>query len=301
MLRPESPWRLGRLSARELARRVGRELSSDEITDRAAALSYYFVFSLFPALLFLTALLGFLPLAGVQERLISYVEGVLPPQASRTVSRTLSEILQGNRGGLLSLGAVLALWAGSNGMASVISALNVAYDVDEWRPWWKRRLLAIVLTVAFSLYIVTTLTLIVFGPRLADLVGAWLGLGQPFEVAWSLVSLPLVLLCGLLGVALVYHLAPAVRTRWRWITPGAVLALGLWLAVSFGLRVYVQYFGRYSVTYGSIGGVILLMLWLYLTSLALLIGAEVDAEIERAARERGGTTTEEDTGNARAA
>ena len=298
---PESPWRLGGLSSLELARRVWKEVGSDQVTDRAAALSYYFVFSMFPALLFLTALLGFLPLAGVQERLLSYVHSVLPPEASRTVGRTLTEILQGNRSGLLSLGAVLALWAGSNGMASVIAALNVAYDVDERRPWWKRRLLAIVLTVAFSLYITTTLALVVFGPRLADIVGAWLDLGRPFAVAWNLVSLPLVLVCGVIGVALVYYLAPAVRMRWRWVTPGAVLALGLWLAVSFGLRVYVQYFGRYNVTYGSIGGVILLMLWLYLTSLALLIGAEVDAEIERAARERGSTTTMQDGGKAWAA
>lgn len=292
--RRESPWRLGGLSGRDLAGRVWRELGHDEVTDRAAALSYYFVFSLFPALLFLVALVGFLPLGGVQERLLTYVNSVLPAEAARTVSRTLTEILHGNRGGLLSLGAVLALWAGSNGMASVIAALNVAYDVDEWRPWWRRRLLAVVLTVVFSLFIVTTLTLVVFGPRLADLVGAWLGLGRPFEVGWSLVSLPLVLVCGVIGVSLVYHLAPAVRMRWRWITPGAVLALGLWLAASYGLRVYVQYFGRYSVTYGSIGGVILLMLWLYLTSLALLIGAEVDAEIEHGARERGATTVTDD-------
>lgn len=288
--RLESPWRLGGLSGRELARRVWSEVVSDEVSDRAAALSYYFVFSLFPALLFLTALLGFLPLAGVQDRLLTYVNSVLPPEAARTVSRTLAEVLQRNRGSLLSLGAVVALWAGSNGMASVITALNVAYDVTEWRPWWKRRLLAVVLTVGFSLFIIATLALVVFGPRLAHVLGAWLGLGHAFEVAWNLVSLPLMVVCGLIGVALVYRLGPAGRVRWRWVTPGAVLALGLWLAVSYGLRVYVQYFGRYSVTYGSIGGVILLMLWLYLTGLALLIGAEVDAEIEHAARERGRTT-----------
>jgi membrane protein len=299
--RRESPWKLGGLGVFELAKRVWGEVGKDEVTDRAAALSYYFLFSLFPALLFLTALLGFLPLAGLQERLMGYVATVLPPDAARTVQRTLSEVLQGGRTGLLSLGALLALWAGSNGMASVISTLNVAYDVEETRPWWKRRLLAIVLTVAFSCFIVATLTLLVFGPRIAAAMAGWLGFGDLFTTMWNLVSLPVVVLCGLVGVGLVYHLAPATAERWRWVTPGAVLALGLWLAMSFGLRLYVQYFGNYNATYGSIGGVILLMLWLYLTSVVLLFGAEVDAEIEKAARARGVTTAAEDAAPGHAA
>jgi membrane protein len=175
-------------------------------------------------------------------------------------------------------------------MASVISTLNVAYDVEETRPWWKRRLLAIVLTVAFSFFIVATLTLLVFGPKIAAAMAGWLGLGDLFTTVWNVISLPVVVLCVLLGIGLIYHLAPATAERWRWVTPGAVLALALWLGMSYGLRLYVQYFGNYNATYGSIGGVILLMLWLYLTSVVLLLGAEVDAEIEKAARARGATT-----------
>lgn len=299
--RSESPWRLGGLTVGELARRVWRELWKDEVTDRAAALSYYFLFSLFPALLFLTALLGFLPLSGLQDRLMSYVVTVLPPDAARTVQRTLGEVLQGNRTGLLSLGALVALWAGSNGMASVMSTLNVAYDVKESRPWWKRRLLAIVLTVAFSLFVVATLTLLVFGPKIGAAIAGWFGLGDLFKVLWNVISVPVVIVCGLIGVGLVYHLAPNTRQRWRWFSPGAVLALTLWLAMSFGLRLYVQHFANYNATYGSIGGVILLMLWLYLTSVVLLLGAEVNAEIEKAARERGATTAAEEPAPARAA
>ena len=262
--------------------------------DRAAALSYYFLFSLFPALLFLTALLGYLPLTGLQERLMSYVVNVLPPEAARTVERTLSEVLHGSRGGLLSLGALATLWAGSNGMASVISTLNVAFDVVEWRPWWKRRLLAIALTIAFSCFVIATLALLVFGPKLGAVAATWLGLGSLFTTLWNLISVPVVILCGLAGVELVYHLAPATQQRWRWLTPGTVLALGLWLAMSFGLRFYVERFANYNATYGSIGGVILLMLWLYLTGVVLLLGAEVNAEIERAARARGRTTAADD-------
>jgi membrane protein len=299
--RTESPWKLGGLSVIELGRRVWNEIWDDEVTDRAAAMSYYFLFSLFPALLFLTALLGFLPLAGVQERLMSYVANVLPTDAAQTVQRTLTEVLGTTRSGLLSLGALITLWAASNGMASVISTLNIAYDVKEWRPWWKQRLLAIVLTVAFSLFIIATLALLVFGPKIGAAVAGWLGLGPLFTIAWNVISVPVVIVCGLVGVGLVYQLAPATGHRWRWVTPGAVLALGSWLAMSFGLRLYVQYFGNYSATYGSIGGVILLMLWLYLTSVVLLVGAEVNAEIEHAARERGATTAAEEPKAERAA
>jgi membrane protein len=299
--RSESPWRLGGLSLVELARRTWTEISNDEVMDRAAALSYYFLFALFPSLLFLTALLGFLPLSGLQERLMAYVVNVLPPDASRTIERTLAEVLQTNRGGLLSLGALLALWAGSNGMVSVITTLNVAYDVTEWRPWWKRRLLAIVLTVAFSFFLVATLSLLVFGPKIAGAIARWLGLGPLFAIAWDVVSLLVVVFCGLIGIGLVYYLAPATRQRWRWITPGAVLALVLWLGMSFGLRFYVQHFGNYSATYGSIGGVILLMLWLYLSGVVLLLGAEVNAEIEKAAQARGVTTAADASPPARAA
>lgn len=299
--RRESPWKLGGLSVTALGRRVWNEIWDDEVTDRAAALSYYFLFALFPALLFLTALLGFLPLGGLQDRLMSYVRNVLPPDAAGTIQRTLSEILQGNRSGLLSLGALIALWAGSNGMVSVMTTLNVAYDVEESRPWWKRRLLAIVLTVAFSLFIVATLTLLVFGPKIGAAVAGWFGLGAMFTTIWNIVSLPIVVACGLIGIGLVYHLAPATSERYRWVTPGAVLALVLWLAMSYGLRLYVQYFGNYNATYGSIGGVILLMLWLYLTSVVLLLGAEVNAEIEKAARDRGATTAADEQSSAQAA
>lgn len=278
----------------ELSRRVWNELWEDEVTDRAAALSYYFLFSLFPALLFLTALLGYLPISGLQERLMNYLNSVLPPDAATTVQRTLRETLEGGRSGLLSLGALLALWAGSNGMASVMSTLNVAYDVEEMRPWWKRRLLALVLTVAFSLFIIATLALLVFGPKIGTAIAGWFGLGGAFSIVWNVISVPIVILCGLLGVGLVYYLAPATSERWRWVTPGAVLALALWLGMSYGLRLYVVYFGNYNATYGSIGGVILLMLWLYLTGVVLLLGAEVNSEIERAAREHGATTAAED-------
>lgn len=290
MAESPSPWNLGGLTVRQLAANVWREMSDDEITDRAAALAYYFLFALFPTLLFLTALLGMLPLPGLMERLIAYVEQAMPGEAASIVRKTFEEIQTGASSGLLSFGFLAAFWAGSNGMASIMTALNAAYDVADNRAWWKRRALSILLTLGFAMFILSALVLVVFGPRLGEAVAARLGFGVAFAIGWRLLNLPVVILFVLVGIALVYYFAPAAKQHWRWVTPGSAVAVVLWLAMSLGLRFYVSHFANYGATYGSIGGVILLMLWLYLTGLALLIGAEINAEIEHAAAERGAVT-----------
>jgi membrane protein len=282
-----SPWRLGGLTLPQLATRVWNEIWADEILDRAAALSYYFMFAVFPTLLFLTTLVGMLPGPRLTDQLLGYLDHVLPPDAFSLVGKTLEEITRGAGSGLLSVGAVAALWGASNGMGSIITAVNVAYDAKDARPWWKTRLLAVSLTLAFSVFTLAGLLLLVFGEALGHAAADWMGQGDLFKAAWTVARWPLASLGVLTGIALVYYVAPAVRQRWYWVTPGSVFAVGLWLAVSAGLRVYVIHFGNYNKTYGSIGGVILLLLWFYLGGLALLIGAEVNAEIARAASRRG--------------
>jgi len=231
-----SPWNLGGLTVRELARRVWRELSDDEVTDRAAALAYYFVFALFPTLLFLTALLGMFPLPGLMDRLFQYIDSALPPDAASVTRKTLDEIQRYAHGGLLSAGALGALWASSNGMASMIAALNVAYDVQDTRAWWKRRLIALALTVGFALFILAGLVLLVFGAQIGAAVADRLGLGSVFTAVWNAVSIALVVGCVGFGLALIYYLAPDAKQQWRWVTPGSLVALVLWLGLSFGLR-----------------------------------------------------------------
>jgi membrane protein len=285
-----SPWNLGGLSVRELGRRVYNEIETDEVLDRAAALAYYLVFALFPTLLFLTALLGLFPLPGLMDRLFEYVDQTLPPDAASVLQRTLEEIQRNARGGLLSVGALGALWASSSGMNSMIAAINVAYDVSDRRAWWKRRLIALLLTVGFGVFILAALVLLVFGGTIGEVVATHLGLGAYFTTAWNVVSVLLVIGCVLFGLAMVYYLAPDARQHWWWVTPGSATALTLWLALSFGLRLYVSHFANYSATYGSIGGVILLILRLYLSGVVLLVGAEINAEIEHAAAERGAVT-----------
>ena len=290
MVEATSPWKLGGLSVKELAVRVWNKAMADEVLDRGAALAYYLLFALFPGLLFLTTLLGILPIPDMMDRLLGYARQALPPDAASLVERTLGEIQAGARGGLLSVGFLGALWAGSAGMAAAMTALNVAYGVEEMRPFWKRRLVAIALTIGFALFIITALVLMVFGPRIGESVASALGLGDLFTVLWNVISIPVVILLVLVGIALVYFLAPASTQRWQWVTPGSLVALVLWLGLSYGLRVYVTYFGDYNATYGSIGGVILLLLWLYLSSVVILLGAVVNSEIERAAAERGDPT-----------
>jgi membrane protein len=282
-----SPWTLGGLSLRQLAARVWDEVWADEILDRAAALSYYFLFALFPALLFLTNLIGLLPVADVMEPLLRYSGEVLPADAASLLRRTLDEIQAGARGGLLSISALAALWGASRGVGSIITSLNVVYEVERARPWWRRQLVSIFLTVAFSLFTLGAALSLVFGERIGQAVAAWMGLGDVFTLTWNVLQWPLGLLFVLTGIDLIFHFAPAVRHRWYWLTPGSAFAVGAWVLVSVGLRTYVNYFGNYNATYGSIGGVILLLLWLYVSGVTLLVGGEINSVIARAAAARG--------------
>jgi membrane protein len=282
-----SPWTLGGLTVRELAALVWRALWADEIADRAAALSYYFLFALFPTLLFLTTLVGLLPVTDLLDRLLAYAREVLPPDAASMLRRTLDEVQAGARRGVLSVSVLVALWSASRGMGSIITTLNVVYQVKRPRPWWRRQLVSIFLTVCFSAFTLGALMLLVFGERVGAGMAAWVGLGTAFRVAWSIAQWPLGLLLVLTAIDLIYHFAPAVRHRWYWLTPGSTFAVVAWVLVSLGLRLYVTHVGDYNATYGSIGGVILMLLWLYVSGLTLLIGGEINSLIARAAAEHG--------------
>src|SRR5262245_24881236 len=285
--REVSPWTLGGLSVRRLVALVWAEISKDELLDRAVVCAYCSVFSLFPTLLSLTTLLGMIPGRDLMGRLMASVQELLPPDAASLVQRTLTEVQRGAGSGLLSVGAAAALWGASRGMASIITTLNVVYGVTSRRPWWRQQVAAVVLTVMFSVLALAALLSVVFGERIGHAAAAWTGLWGLFTTVWGLLQWPLGFLFVLTGIDLVYHLAPAVRQRWYWLTPGSAFAGVAWTAVSLGLRAYVSHFPNYNATYGSIGGVILLLLWLYLSGMALLVGGEINSVIARAAAERG--------------
>ena len=262
-----------------IVRKVWAEVTEDEVLTRAAALSYYFLFALFPALLFLTALLGLLP-----WRLMDVLMDLLDQTApTDIVQQTFAEIARGASGGLLSIGIAGALYSATSGMVAIIDSLNVAYDVVDERAWWHRRLVAVALTLGVSLFLLTGLILLIFGEALGRGAAGALGLGELFEVSWALLRWALAVMFLVFGVNLIYHFAPARRPPWRWISAGSAFAVVGWIAMSLGLRLYATTYATYNATYGSIAGVILLLLWLYASGVVLLIGAEIDSEVGRRA------------------
>ena len=282
-------WTLSGLSWRELCKRTWRRIDERDLIGHAAELSYYFLLALFPLLLFLTTLLGYLAAAGSQIRnsLIRYLGTVMPYSALDLVHRTIDEISDEKGGGKLSFGLLAALWVASNGMAAITETLNVAYGVRETRSWWRARLVSIGLTIMLALMIVLGLTTVLLGDRLADFIASAVGFGYTFALLWKILQWPIVLIFLLVTFSLIYYFAPNLpRREWHWLTPGTVLAVALWLLVSFAFRLYLHFFDSYSVTYGSLGAVIVLMLWFYFTGIAILIGGELNAEIYLAAKSR---------------
>ncbi len=291
-----SLWQLGGLGWKELATRVWSEINADDIFGRAAQLSYYFLLALFPLLLFITAVLGQFADAGSELRanLMSLLGSVVPQEASDLIHETIEKVEEGSGGGKISFGILATLWAASNGMTAICQTLNIAYEVEETRPWWKVRLVSLGLTVALAVLILSALTLTLFGHHLADYVAASFSFGQVFTWSWKILQWPLVLLFVLIAFALIYYLAPDVKNhRWHWVSPGAIIAVTLWLLVSFGFRAYLSYFNSYNATYGSLGAVIILMLWFYFTGAAILIGGEVNSEIELATTKGDSTSTDQ--------
>jgi membrane protein len=281
---------LGGLSVRELARRVWHKIYEGDLLTRAAALAYYFLFSLFPLLLFLVSMLGQLAERGTQLRreLLGYLARIVPRSASELIYKTLDEITINAGGGKLSFGLLTALWFSSQGVAAIADSLNASYRVRESRPWWRVRLLSIGLTLTITLLIILALVLVLYGGEIGEGLADRLGAGGLFLLVWEVLQWPIVIACMLLCFAIVYYFAPDLKEqKWYWITPGSVTGVLLWLLASFFFRIYLRYFDRYSVTYGSLGALIVLMLWFYLTGAAILIGGEVNAQIEHAAARRG--------------
>lgn len=285
-----SIWKLGGLTWRELGKRLWVEIYKSDLFTRAAALSFYFLLALFPLLLFLTALLGYFADSGTElrENLHSYLGGVVPRSASELIYTTISEINKGAGGGKLSFGLIVALLFASSGMGAVSETLNAAYGVKESRPWWKVRLTAIGLTIALVVLILSALILMLYGGEIGVAVSQRFGLSKAFTFAWSVFQWPIVLAFMLLAFALIYYFAPDLYSqKWHWITPGSVVGIGIWILVSLCFRIYLRYLNTYSVIYGSLGAVIILLLWFYLTGAAILVGGKVNAEIENAAAQAG--------------
>lgn len=273
---------------------VWARADEDELLGRSAQLSYYFLLALFPLLVFLITLFGYFNGAGshLRRRMMSYLGDVMPATALQLVTATIDEVTQARGGGKLSVGLVLALWAASSGVNAMSQSLNAAYDVRETRSWWKVRLISIALTVALSVLIISALLIVLYGGRLGHFVAAFVHEGRAFANVWRILQFPIALIFVFLTFDLIYRFAPNVKGprrnarlprsdyRRRWLSPGVFVAVLLWLIVSLGFRLYLHFFNSYSATYGSLGALIILMLWFYLSGAAILLGAEINCELE---------------------
>jgi membrane protein len=270
------------LSWRELIKRTATKTMSDDAQGLASQLAYYFFLALFPTLLCLLAIASFFPLQNFTDDVVRLLGPFAPREVIEIIRQEMARIADGNNGGLLTIGLLGALWSSSSAMVAVIGAMNRAYDIDEARPWWRVRFTAIGLTVALSVFIVIAFTLIVVGPQLADWLAAHFAFGGVFVWSWKILQWPLAFALVTVGIGLIYYFAPDAEQMWVWITPGSLVATLLWLAGSIGFRFYAVNFGNYEATYGAIGAMILLLLWFYLSGLVIVIGAEMNAELEHA-------------------
>jgi membrane protein len=254
----------------------------DDAQGLAAQLSYYFFLSLFPTLLCLIALASLFPLQNFVDDVTRVLAPVMPAEAVGFISGQMTKIADSGDTALLSFGIVVALWSSSAAMGAIVNAMNRAYDIAEQRPWWRVKLLAILLTIGLAFFILAALTLVLAGPEIADLATRWLGMPIVWASVWKIVQWPLTFGLVATGIGLIYYFAPDAEQDWAWITPGSLVATVLWLAASLAFRYYVVRFGDYTETYGALGGIIVILLWFYLSGLAIVIGAELNAEIEHA-------------------
>ena len=285
-----SIWQRAHSSWSALSRSVWREIYEGTLLTHAAALSFYFLLALFPLMLFLITMLGFFAESGTELRsnLLATLSRVMPYSASALIYTTVDEIGRNADGSKLSFGILTALWVASSGMGAISEALNAMYGVKESRPYWRVRVASIGLTVALAVLIVSALLLILYGGEIGEAVANYFNQGSDFTSVWIVAQIPVVLIFVLLTFALIYYFAPNLHDqKWYWITPGSLIGVALWLLVSFLFRVYLRYFDSYSLTYGSLGAVIILMLWFYLTGVAILIGGKINAEIENVAADAG--------------
>ena len=286
----ESIWKLGGLTPRQLTNVVLGGIGEDDLLGHASELAFNVLLALFPLIILLLSLFGVFALHQAQllNRFMSYVSDLLPPVAFALFNRGVDEILRSTGGGKLTFSIVLTLWFASGGMSSMMCTLNGAYGVRETRSFLRYRSVALGLTFAISILLVSALLLVLVGGYLSELLAAYLGLQSAVVMAWRVLEWIAVLLFLSLSFSLIYFFGPNLEgQRWYWITPGSTFGVLLWLAASGAFRYYLRFFDSYSKTYGSLGAVMILLVWLYVTALAFLIGGEINAKIEHAARMRG--------------
>jgi membrane protein len=286
----ESIWRLGGLTVRELAKQVINGVNEDNLLGRAAELAFNFILAIFPLMIFLLALFGIFAShrRDLVHNFFSYLAAALPPDAYQLFTKTIREIIHGTGGGKLTFGLLLTLWFASGGTSSMMSTLSGVYRVNDSRSFVKYRVQALALTIAISILVIAALALVLIGGHFSSLLAGQFGMHGAVVTAWRVIEWIAILIFLSVAFSLIYYFGPDVKEQhWYWITPGSLVGVILWLAASFGFRVYLHFFNTYTRTYGSLAAVMILLMWLYVAGLAFLIGGEINAQIEHAAALRG--------------
>jgi membrane protein len=295
--KPDSPTDLDKRSWKYVARKTLREFSDDQCTDQAAGLTYYAVLAVFPALLALFSVLG---LVGQGQKAVTAITDIMKPLVSQDTLNTFTPVLeslaQSQGAGLaLVIGVAGALWSASGYVGAFGRAMNRIYEIDEGRPFWKLRPLMLLITLGAVLLSALVLVMLIVSGPLAESIGTKLGVGSTAVTAWNIVKWPVIGLIVMMVVALLYYATPNVKQpKFKWISVGAAIAILIWVLASIAFAFYVSNFSNYNKTYGSLAGVIVTLLWLWITNLALLLGAEVDSEMERGRELEAGIPAEEE-------
>jgi membrane protein len=280
---PRRPTELSAGSLWDVLKRTVQEFREDNLTDWAAALTYYGVLSIFPLLIVFVSIIGLIG-APVTEPLLDNIGAFAPSEAKDILTKAVEE-LERSRGGagiLMIVGVALALWAASGYVAAFMRAANIVWDVEEGRPVWKTVPLRIGVTLVLVLLLAASALIVVFTGPLAEKAGDVIGVSGVTVTIWDIAKWPVLVLLVSLMIAILYYAAPNVRQPgFRWITPGGIVAVVIWIAVSVGFALYVAAFGSYNKTYGTLGAVIVFLVWLWLSNAAVLLGAEFTAELER--------------------
>jgi membrane protein len=273
------------LQLRDVLLRTYRDVLRNHTLQMAAALAYYGVLSLFPALILLSATVAYLPVPDLFNQALNLMGEFLPPDSMGLVRRVLADVITPNKGAFLSVGILATLWSASAGFSAAIEALDIAYDVEDDRPFWKTRPLALGLAIVTGALVLMALSVMIVGPRFGEWLAARVHLSGLFVRLWPFIHWSVAVGFTILAVEVLYYLAPNVKQRFLATLPGAILAVGCWLGLSYLLGMYLRHFGNFNKTYGTLGAAIVLMVWLYWTGFAMLVGAELNAELAKVSSE----------------
>jgi membrane protein len=285
----ESIWKLGGLSIKQFVKVVIQGINEDNLLGRAAELAFNLILAIFPLMICLLSIFGLFASHGsaLLQSLFHYLSDALPPSAYKLFSKTVHEIARSSGGGKLTFGLVLSLWFASGGMSSMMSTLNGVYRVQDSRSFIKYRAIALALTIAIAILVVAALVLVLLGGDLSNYIASFFGMHVPVLLV-HIVQWVAVLFFLSLSFSLIYYFGPDLKEQhWYWITPGSIIGVILWLLASGGFRAYLHFFNTYSRTYGSLGAVMILLIWLYVAGLSFLLGGQVNADIEHAAAMHG--------------